>query len=101
MKDDTYQPLSKKDANPLRYACFQPEIRDHISKIDKDPQICEHINDLYDLIAYQLQTNSRLQSEIISAKHKQAWKHYDRPYDHYDIKNRKFFTEEELKARRC
>lgn len=98
---DIYEPLTKKDTNPLRYECFQPEIRHHIASLEKNPKICKHINDLYELIAYQMQQITTKEAFIISQKHKEAWKQYKQNYNDYNYKNRRFFTEEELKSRQC
>jgi hypothetical protein len=101
MSDEIYEPLTKKDTNPLRYACFQPEVREHILSLEKHPDVCKHINDLYDLIAYQLEQMFRKEHELIANRYKEAWKRYDKPIEDYDSVRRKFFTKEELEARKC
>lgn len=101
MTNEIYEPLTKKDTNPLRYECFQPEIRHYISSLEKHPEVCKHINDLYELIVYQMQQIMVKESFIISQKHKEAWKHYEANHKNWNTKNRRFFTEEELEARQC
>jgi len=101
MSNETYEQLTKENTNPLRYECFQPEIRHYISTIEKHADVCKHINDLYELIAYQMKQITIKEAFIISQKHKEAWKHYEQNYKDWDSKNRRFFTEEELKSRKC
>lgn len=101
MSDKIYEPLNKSDCKPLRYACFQPEVREHIKSIEKHSEVCKHINDLYDLIAYQMEQMFRKEHELIANRHKEAWKRYDKPIEDYDSVRRKFFTKEELEARKC
>ena len=101
MSDKIYEPLTKADTNPLRYHCFQPEVRERIKSIEKHPEVCNHINDLYDLIAYQMEQMFRKEHELIANRHKEAWKRYDKPIEDYDSVRRKFFTKEELEARKC
>lgn len=98
---EIYTPLTKNDTNPLRYACFQPEVREQISSIEKDPEVCNHINELYDLIAYQLDKLLNKEKELIINRHKEAWKRYDKPMEDYDWDNRRYFSPEELAARKC
>ena len=80
MSDEIYKPLSKSDTNPLRYACFQAEVRDHISKIDMPVEVRGHIDDLYELIHHQLKQQMRQEAQMISVKHMEAWKMYYRPW---------------------
>lgn len=96
-----YEPLARKDINPLRFSCFVPEVRKHIASIEKHPDICKHINDLYELIAYQMHENHKQSAFIVAKKWQDAWKHYDRDADQYDKTKRRFFSAEELKAREC
>jgi len=101
MADEIYQPLTKADTAPLRYTCFMPETRKIISEIDKHPEVCKHINELYELIAYQMQDNHKMSAFIIAKKHQEAWKMYDRKEHEWDVQNRRFFSKEELEARTC
>ena len=101
MSDKIYEPLSKADCNPLRYACFKPELRNHIAAIEKHPDVCKHINELYDLIAYQMDKLFHKEHELIANRHKEAWKRYDKPMEEYDWDNRRYFSPEELEARKC
>lgn len=101
MSEEIYTPLTKADKHPLRYSCFQAGVRDRIQSIDKHPEVCQHINDLYDLIAYQMEQIFRKEHELTANRHKEAWKRYDKPIEDYDSVRRKFFTKEELEARNC
>ena len=53
-----YKQYSKKDKLPLKYACFQPEVREAIAKMSMPLLVKDHIDDLYDLITYQMIQNS-------------------------------------------
>ena len=101
MSDKIYEPLTKADTKPLRYACFQPEVREHILSLEKHPDVCKHINDLYDLIAYQMEQLFRKEHELTVNRHKEAWKRYDKSIEDYDSVRRKYFSKEELEARKC
>lgn len=101
MSDEPYTPLTKKDKLPLKYACFQPDVRDYIANIAMDEEVKNHINDLYELINYQMKQQIKQESQIIAIKHMEAWKRYDKPKEHYNQEERRYFTEEELKARKC
>lgn len=101
MSEEIYTPLTKADKHPLRYSCFQADVRDRIGSIEKHPEVCQHINDLYDLIAYQMEQIFRKEHELTANRHKEAWKRYDQPIENYDWVKRKFFTKEELEARKC
>lgn len=69
----------KDGCGPLRYACFQPEIRNQILELCDNTIVKDHLNNLYDLIFYQMRQMDNLKSQIIAAKHKDAWKHYNIP----------------------
>ena len=60
----------------LKYACIDrmPEV---IKKCVDDDAKCL-INELHDLIIYQINTIKHQRLEIISLKHKEAWKRYDK-----------------------
>jgi hypothetical protein len=96
-----YKQLNKKEQNIIIYQCFQPKVREYIATLNTNNEIKTHIEDLYILITYQMQRISKQESEIVSIKHKNAWKHYDRSFDHYSESDRRFFTTEEIKARKC
>lgn len=48
------------------------------------------INNMQELIFYQMQEIRDQRTEIISIKHKQSWTHYDKPIDQYDPSTRKY-----------
>tara|TARA_B100002019_G_scaffold207167_1_gene179908 strand:- start:4266 stop:4577 length:312 start_codon:yes stop_codon:yes gene_type:complete len=101
---EEYKQMSKKDKLPLKYACFQPDVRQHISQVLDgvgNQELRGHINDLYDLIEWQMKQQLKQEAQMIAVKHLEAWKMYDRPLEEYDPKERRFFTEEELKGRKC
>lgn len=81
---EEYKQMSKKDNLPLKYACFQPEVRKRISQLldlrDNVEEIRGHINDLYDLIDYQMKKQIRQEIQMVAVKHLEAWKIYDKKY---------------------
>lgn len=101
MSEEIYTPLTKKDRGPMRYQCFQPAIRDSILSINMSDELRQHINELYELIFYQMHRISEQESQMIAIKHKYAWQHYDKPPEHYNESERRYFTTEELQARKC
>jgi len=86
--------MSKKDKLPLKYSCFQPEVRQHISQVLDGMGDCHevrgHINDLYDLINWQMKQQLKQESQMIAVKHLEAFKRYDRPLEDYDPETRKY-----------
>lgn len=81
---------SSKNNIPLKYECVNPiKVNDIITKY-KDQPILDYIKDLYSLIEYQRKLITKQEKEIIAIKHVEAWKHYDRPIEEYDITNRKY-----------
>jgi hypothetical protein len=86
---------------PLKYLEILLTKKHEIKNIYKDNKIAEHIDNLYYLIDYQMRIISEQRSIIVAEKHKEAWKQYCKSMDEYDIKSRKFFTDSELKARKC
>ena len=71
-----YKQYNKKDKLPLKYACFQPEVRDAIAKMSMPLLVKDHIDDLYDLITYQMKRQMQQEQQIVSLKHLEAWKKY-------------------------
>lgn len=56
----------------------------------KNEQVLEYIKELYSLIEYQRQRINEQEKMIIALKHTEAWKHYDKPIDSYDVSTRKY-----------
>jgi hypothetical protein len=71
----------KEGCNPLRYICIDKITVEDIAKLKSstDPKIFNHIQDLYDLIQYQMEIISEQRMDIIAGKHSKAWSMYD-PY---------------------
>jgi len=90
-----------KETKPLKYLSVLSEKKKLIANIYKDYQVTEHIEQLYDLIDYQMKLISDQRRQIIADKHKDAWKHYYKSLDEYNKSDRRYFTAEELKARNC
>ena len=90
-----------KETKPLKYLSVLPEKKKQIANIYKDYQVTEHIEELYDLIDYQMKLISDQRRQIVADKHKDAWKHYYKSLDAYNESERRYFTKEELEARKC
>ncbi len=91
---EEYKQMSKKDKLPLKYACIQPDIKQHISQVLDGMGNCHevrgHINDLYDLINWQMKQQLKQEAQMIAVKHLEAFKRYDRPLEDYDPETRKY-----------
>jgi hypothetical protein len=68
-----------KQAAPLKYACI--DNLEQIVKNCQDNDAAKLIIELYDLIVYQKDMIKQQRIEIISLKHKEAWKRYDKGND--------------------
>lgn len=90
-----------KETKPLKYYPVSYGRKKEISNIYKDYRVTEHIEELYNLIEYQMKIISEQRQQIIADKHKDAWKHYYKSLDEYNESERRYFTAEELKARKC
>jgi len=90
-----------KETKPLKYLTVLPAKKKQIANIYKDYQVTEHIEELYDLIDYQMKLISEQRRQIIADKHQNAWKHYYKSLEEYNESERRYFTEEELRARNC
>ena len=71
--------MSKEGCGPLKYACFQPEVRNVMLESCENKVIKQHLLDLYDLIFYQMKEIDEQRARILSHKHNNAWKQYDMP----------------------
>jgi len=63
------------------------KISDILTRYKNEP-VLDYIKDLWKLIDYQKQEIWKQRKEIISVKHKIAWKHYDKEIDYADPVNR-------------
>lgn len=90
-----------KETKPLKYSSVLSENKKQIANIYKDYQITEHIDELYSLIDYQMKIISEQRQQIVADKHKEAWKHYYKSLEEYNESERRYFTKEELEARKC
>ena len=92
-QSEEYKQMSKKDKMPLKYACFQPEVRQRISQVLDgvgNQEIRGHVNDLYDLIDWQMKQQLKQEKQIIAVKHMEAWKRYDKDIQEYDAETRSY-----------
>jgi len=55
-----------------------------------DQNLKNLLEDMRDLIIYQMKEIRDQRIEIVSIKHQNAWKHYDKPIDSYDPATRKY-----------
>jgi len=60
-----------------------------LSKYKGQP-VLDYIIELYKLIEYQKQRMFQQEKQIIALKHREAWKHYDKPIEKYNPKTRKY-----------
>jgi hypothetical protein len=65
-----------EQANPMKYLCLDklPEVVDNT----KDQWLKDYLKELYDLIQYQIREIHQQRQEIVSIKHKYAWRKYDK-----------------------
>jgi len=91
---EEYKQMSKKDKIPLKYACYQPEVRQRISEVLDGMSNCHevrgHIDDLYKLIEYQMIHQLKQESQMIAVKHMEAWKRYNKDIPEYDPETRSY-----------
>ena len=73
-----------KETKPLKYLSVLPEKKKQIANIYKEYQVTEYIEQLYDLIDYQMKIINDQRKQIIADKHKEAWKHYYKSLDEYN-----------------
>jgi len=73
-----------KETKPLKYLSVLPEKKKQIANIYKEYQVTEYIEELYDLIDYQIKIINDQRKQIIADKHKEAWKHYYKSLDEYN-----------------
>ena len=66
-----------KTTKELIYNCIHPDNIKNIANIHKDHRVSEHIEELYNLILYQLKEIYSFRSGTIAEKHRESWRHYD------------------------
>lgn len=71
-----------------KYDCLNK--LDQIVKNSTDSDAINLILDMRDLIFYQMHEIRDQRTDIISMKHKNAWKHYDRPLEEYSNATRSY-----------
>lgn len=62
----------------FKYEPMNPDKVKLIMEAYKHEQVYEYIMELYELINYQKDMINKQRVEIISLKHKEAWKRYDK-----------------------
>jgi len=68
----------KDGCNPLKYNCFYPETRTRMLTKCDDTEIKQHLQELYNLIEYQMIMINDQRREIVAFKHKEGWKYYEK-----------------------
>lgn len=63
----------------FKYEPMKPSKVQFIMELYKGKEIYDYIMELYELINYQKEMINEQRIEIISLKHKEAWKRYDLP----------------------
>lgn len=62
----------------LKYEPMSPSKVQQILEIHKNDPIIDYIKELWELISYQKDIITQQRIEVISLKHKTAWKRYDK-----------------------
>lgn len=77
-----------KEHIPLKYECLDryPEILSNCKEDDTKLLLVQ----MFDLITYQMHQITDQRMTIVGLKHQDAWKHYDRPLEEYDIEKRAY-----------
>lgn len=74
----------------FKYDPVNPNKVNEILTTYKGQPILDYIIELYRLIEYQKDRIVNQEKQIISLKHIEAWKRYDKPIDQYNPKTRKY-----------
>lgn len=74
----------------FKYSPVDPSKVNEILTEYKGQKILDYIIELYRLIDYQRDLISQQEKKIISFKHNEAWKHYDKPIEKYNSEIRKY-----------
>lgn len=69
----------------FKYEPMSPDKVKLIMEAYKNEQVYDYILELYELINYQKNMINQQRIEIISLKHKEAWKRYDLPEDTFKV----------------
>lgn len=77
-----------KEHIPLKYECLD-RFQDVI-KSCTDDNAAKLLIEMFDLIRYQMNEIKDQRMTIIGLKHKESWKHYDRPMEEYDTAKRTY-----------
>lgn len=85
----------------LKYLPVLPSIKKDIANTYKDNKVSEHLEDLYNLIDYQMRIILEQTHVIVAEKHKDAWKQYNKSAQEYIQQSKKYFTKQELDSRSC
>lgn len=78
------------EIQPLKYSCYQKDVRDHILSLVTDQEIKNHIIELYNLIEYQMKMINEQRLKIVAIEYQQIWKQYDKPIEKYDPTTRSY-----------
>lgn len=68
----------------FKYAPMSPDKVKLIMEAYKNEQVYDYIMELYELIHYQKEMINQQRIEIISLKHKEAWKRYNLPESRFE-----------------
>lgn len=87
-----YTQINKDEKLSLRYGCVQPDIKKYMTTFERETPsaLWQHIQDLYELIDYQMKKQMRQEAQIIAVKHMEAWKRYDKDIQEYDSEARSY-----------
>jgi hypothetical protein len=76
----------------LKYSPVNDTKINEILNTYKDQPVLDYIKELLNLIEYQRQLILKQENQLISLKHIDAWKHYEKQTDKYDPKTRKYIS---------
>lgn len=74
----------------FKYDPINPIKVNEVLNMYKGQPVLDYIIELYHLIEYQRNRIASQEKQIISLKHIEAWKRYDKPIDDYNPQTRKY-----------
>ena len=74
----------------FKYDPVNPNRVNQILNQYRGQPVLDYIIELYKLIEYQKDVIYRQEKQLISLKHTEAWKHYDKSIETYNTKTRKY-----------
>lgn len=76
----------------IKYLSTLSDTKKQIANLYKDYRVSEHLDQLYELIDYQMKIIAEQRRQIIADKHLSAWNDYYRALEEYDEASRRYFS---------